>query len=140
MSPNVQLLAPEGMPKAVGYTQVVTVTGGKTVFISGQVALDKSGHVVGRDDFRLQIQQVFENLKAAVEAAGGSFHDVIKLNSYVLDASHLSEFREVRDKYIDLQNPPASTTVQVSRLFRPEFMVEVEAVAVVPDQSPNAHN
>jgi len=140
MSPHVQLLAPEGMPKSVGYTQVVTVTGGKTVFISGQVALDKSGQIVGREDFRLQIQQVFENLKAAVEAAGGSFHDVIKLNSYVLDASHLSEFREVRDKYIDLQNPPASTTVQVSRLFRPEFLVEVEAVAVVPDQSQNAHN
>jgi reactive intermediate/imine deaminase len=134
MSRNVQLLAPEGMPKAVGYTQVVTVTSGKTVFISGQVALDKSGQLVGRDDFRLQIQQVFQNLKAAVEAAGGSFHDVIKLNSYVLDVSHLSEFREVRDRYIDLQHPPASTTVQVSRLFRPEFMVEVEAVAVVPDR------
>jgi len=128
---NSQLLIPETMPKSVGYSQVAVVTGGKIVFIAGQVALDKSGNVVGKDDFRAQVQQVFENLKAAVEAAGGDFSDVIKLNSYVLDLSHLSEFREVRDKYINLKNPPASTVIQVPRLFRPEFLVEIEAVAVV---------
>jgi enamine deaminase RidA (YjgF/YER057c/UK114 family) len=71
------------------------------------------------------------NLQAAVEAAGGDFNDVIKLNSYFLELSHLSEFREVRDKYINLKHPPASTAVQVPRLFRPEFLVEIEAVAVV---------
>ena len=128
---NFQLLIPETMPKSVGYSQVARVTGGEIVFISGQVALDKSGNVVGKDDFRAQVQQVFENLKAAVEAAGGDFSDVIKLNSSLLDFSHLQEFREVRDKYINLKNPPASTAVQVSRLFRPEFLVEIEAVAVV---------
>jgi len=128
---NFQLLIPETMPKSVGYSQVAAVTGGKIVFISGQVALDKSGNVVGKDDFRAQVQQVFENLKAAVEAAGGDFRDVVKLNSYFLDLSHLSEFRVVRDKYINLKSPPASTAVQVSRLFRPEFLVEIEAVAVV---------
>ena len=101
----------------------------------GQVALDKSGNVVGKDDFKAQIQQVFENLKAAVEAAGGSFNDVVKLNSYFVDLSHAPEFREVRDKYINVKNPPASTAVQVSRLFRPEFLIEVEAVAVVPSNS-----
>jgi enamine deaminase RidA (YjgF/YER057c/UK114 family) len=129
--PNFQLLIPETMPKSVGYSQVATVTGGTAVFVAGQVALDKSGNVVGKDDFRAQVQQVFENLKAAVEAAGGSFGDVIKLNSYFLDLSRLPEFREVRDKYINLNNPPASTTVEVPRLFRPEFLVEIEAVAVV---------
>jgi reactive intermediate/imine deaminase len=128
---NFQLLIPATMPKSVGYSQVAAVTGGKIVFIAGQVALDKSGDVVGKDDFRAQVQQVFENLKAAVEAAGGDFSSVIKLNSYFLDFSHLPEFREVRDKYINLKNPPASTAVQVSRLFRPEFLVEIEAVAVV---------
>jgi len=107
------------------------VTGGTIVFVAGQVALDKSGNVVGKDDFRAQVQQVFENLKAAVEAAGGTFDDVIKLNSYVLDLSHLAEFREVRDKYVNVKNPPASTAVQVPKLFRPEFLVEIEAVAVV---------
>jgi enamine deaminase RidA (YjgF/YER057c/UK114 family) len=128
---NFQLLIPETMPKSVGYSQVATVTGGTAVFVAGQVALDKSGNVVGKDDFRAQVQQVFENLKAAVEAAGGSFGDVIKLNSYFLDLSRLPEFREVRDRYINLKNPPASTAVQVPRLFRPEFLVEIEAVAVV---------
>jgi len=126
-----QLLIPETMPKSVGYSQVAVATGGKIVFIAGQVAMDKSGNVVGKDDFRAQVQQVFENLKAAVEAAGGDLNDVIKLNSYFLDFSHLQEFREVRDKYINLKNPPASTAVQVSKLFRPEFLVEIEAVAVV---------
>jgi reactive intermediate/imine deaminase len=126
-----QLLIPETMPKSVGYSQVATVTGGTLVFIAGQVALDRSGNLVGREDFRAQVQQVFENLKAAVEAAGGTFNDVIKLNSYFLDLSHAPEFREVRDKYINLKNPPASTAVQVSRLFRPEFLVEIEAIAVI---------
>jgi 2-iminobutanoate/2-iminopropanoate deaminase len=128
---NFQLLIPETMPKSVGYSQVATVTGGTAVFVAGQVALDKSGNVVGKDDFRAQVQQVFENLNAAVEAAGGSFDEVIKLNCYFLDLSRLPEFREVRDKYINLKNPPASTAVQVPRLFRPEFLVEIEAVAVV---------
>jgi len=128
---NFQLLTPNTMPKSIGYSQVATVTGGTMVFVAGQVALDKSGNVVGKDDFRAQVQQVFENLKAAIEAAGGTFNDVIKLNSYVVDLSHLPEFREVRDKYINLNNPPASTLVQVPKLFRPEFLVEIEAVAVV---------
>lgn len=128
---NFELLVPNTMPKSVGYSQVATVTGGTIVFVAGQVALDKSGNVVGKDDFRAQVQQVFENLKAAVEAAGGTFDDVIKLNSYVLDLSHLPEFREVRDQYVNVNNPPTSTAVQVPRLFRPEFLVEIEAVAVV---------
>jgi enamine deaminase RidA (YjgF/YER057c/UK114 family) len=131
---NVQLLIPDTMPKSVGYSQLAIVPGGKVVFIAGQVALDTSGHLVGKDDFRAQIRQIFENLKAAVEAAGGSFRDVIKLNSYLLDFSHIAEFREVRDAYIDVNNPPASTAVQVPRLFRPEFLVEVEAVAIVQDK------
>ena len=139
MSSNVQLLIPRTMPKSVGYSQLAIVTGGKLVFISGQVALDKSGNLVGKDDFRAQVEQVFENLKSAVEAAGGNLHDVVKLNSYLLDISHVPEFREVRDKYIDPKNPPASTTVQVSRLVRPEFLVEVEAVAVVEKNSHVGH-
>lgn len=132
---NFQLLIPNTMPKSVGYSQLAVVTGGRVVFIAGQVALDKSGNVVGKDDFKAQIQQVFENLKAAVEAAGGNFNDVVKLNSYFLDLSHLSDFREVRDKYINVKNPPASTAIQVPRLFRPEFLIEIEAVAVVQSKS-----
>ena len=79
-------------------------------------------------------RQVFENLNAAIQAAGGTFDDVIKLDSYVVDVSHLSDFREVRDKYVNVKNPPTSTTVQVQRLFRPDFLVEIEAVAVVKNK------
>ena len=128
---NFQILNPATMPKPVGYSQMAMVKGGTVVFISGQVALDKSGNVVGKDEFRLQVEQVFENLKAAVEAAGGTFNDVIKLNSYFTDFSHLSEFRQARDRYVNPANPPASTAIQVQKLVRPEFMIEVEAVAVI---------
>ncbi|HKW25439.1 MAG TPA: RidA family protein [Terriglobales bacterium] len=130
---NFELLIPNTMPKSVGYSQLATVTSGTIVFVSGQVALDKSGNLVGKDDFRAQVQQVFENLKGAIEAAGGTFDDVVKLNSYLVDLSpsNLAAFREVRDKYVNVKNPPASTAVQVQGLFRAEFLVEIEAVAVV---------
>jgi enamine deaminase RidA (YjgF/YER057c/UK114 family) len=126
-----ELLAPRTLSKAVGYSQIGIVEGGRVVFIAGQVALDPSGDVVGVDDFPAQVEQVFRNLDAAVAAAGGSFRDVVKLNTYVLDAAHLGDFRSARDRFIDLERPPVSTAVVVSRLFRPEFLVEVEAVAVV---------
>lgn len=127
------LQVPNTMPKSVGYSQVATVTGGTLVFISGQVALDVSGNLIGKDDFRTQVQQVFQNLKAAIEAVGGTIDDVVKLNSYLVDLSpsHLAAFREIRDQYVNVKNPPASTAVQVQGLFRAEFLVEVEAVAVV---------
>lgn len=129
---SVQMICPDTIHKPVGYSHVAKTNGGVPVFIAGQVALDTSGKLVGAGDFRAQAQQVFENLKAAVEAAGGTFSNIVKLNIYVVDTSRLSEYREVRDRYIDLQNPPASTAVQVAALFRPEFLIEVEAVAVLP--------
>jgi 2-iminobutanoate/2-iminopropanoate deaminase len=126
---------PDTMAKPVaGYSQVAEVGEGKIVYIAGQVALDKSGNLVGKDDFRAQVQQVFENLKAAVEAAGGDFHSVIKLNYYCaasVDPSQMSVVREVRDKYVNTANPPTSTFVFVQRLVRPEWLIEVDAVAVV---------
>lgn len=132
MSENsVRFISPKSMHKPVGYSHVAKAGEGKAVFIAGQVALDATGHLVGEGDFRAQAQQVFANLKSAVEAAGGIFADIVKLNVYLADVSRLPEYREVRDRYIDVQNPPASTAVQVVALFRPEFLIEVEAVAVV---------
>jgi enamine deaminase RidA (YjgF/YER057c/UK114 family) len=122
---------PDGLHKPMGYSHLAEVSGGKLVYISGQVALDKSGNVVGKDDFRAQVRQVFENLKTAVGAAGGDFNHVIKLNIYVLDVSRLSDLREVRDEFVNTHNPPASTLVQAVKLARPEFLVEVEAIAVI---------
>ena len=126
---------PETMAKpTAGYSQVAEVGEGKIVYIAGQVALDKSGNLVGKDDFRAQVQQVFENLKAAVEASGGDFHDVIKMNYYCaasVDPAQMAVVREVRDKYVNTANPPTSTFVFVQRLVRPEWLIEVDAVAVV---------
>jgi enamine deaminase RidA (YjgF/YER057c/UK114 family) len=130
-----RIFNPDSMAKpTAGYSQVAEVTGGKIVYIAGQAALDKSGNLVGKDDFRAQVQQVFENLKAAVEAAGGDFNSVIKLNYYCaesVDPSQMPAVREIRDKYVNTANPPTSTFVFVKRLVRPEWLIEVEAVAVV---------
>jgi enamine deaminase RidA (YjgF/YER057c/UK114 family) len=128
---NFELLIPDTMPRSVGYSQVAMVTAGRIVFVAGQVALDSAGRVVGPGEFGAQARQVFDNLDAALRAVGGRFDDVIKLNGYFLDLADLPAFREVRDRYVNLEHPPASTAIQVPRLFRPEFLVEVEAVAVV---------
>jgi enamine deaminase RidA (YjgF/YER057c/UK114 family) len=130
-----RLFNPDTMAKPVaGYSQVAEVTGGKLVYIAGQVALDTSGTLVGKDDFPAQVEQVFKNLKAAVEAAGGDFNDVIKLNFYCaesVDPALIPQVRGIRDKYVNTQNPPTSTFVVVDRLVRPEWLIEVEATAVV---------
>ena len=126
---------PSAMAKpTAGYSQVAEVRGGKLVYIAGQVAFDKSGNLAGKDDFRAQVQQVFENLNSAVQAAGGTFGDVIKLNYYCVDSvdsAQISTVREIRDKYVNTANPPTSTFVYVRRLVRPELQIEVEAVAIV---------
>jgi len=126
-----RLSTPDTMPRSVGYSQVAVVNAGRIVFIAGQVALDRAGNVVGKDDFRAQVRQVFVNLEAAIASVGGSFRNVVKLNSYFLDLANLPEFRKVRDEYINTESPPVSTAIQVPRLFRPDFLVEIEAVAVV---------
>ena len=134
-APQVRIFNPDAMAKpTAGYSQVAEVSGGKIVFIAGQVAQDRNGNLVGKDDFREQVQQVFENLQAAVEAAGGDFKNVVKLNYYCADSvdpAQISAVREIRDKYVNTANPPTSTFVVVKRLVRPEWLIEVEAVAVV---------
>jgi enamine deaminase RidA (YjgF/YER057c/UK114 family) len=130
-----RIFNPETMAKpTLGYSQVAEVGDGRIVYIAGQIALDKTGNLVGKDDFRAQAKQVFENLKAAVEASGGDFNSVVKLNIYCaasVDPSQLPVLREVRDKYVNTANPPTSTLVFVQRLVRPEWLIEVDAVAVV---------
>src|SRR5262249_15998914 len=117
----------------LGYSHVVEVRGGRTLYIAGQLALDKEGGLVGRGDFRAQVKQVFENLKTRLEEAGASFNDVVKLNYYITDSSDLPAVREVRNSYINTENPPASTLVVVKQLVREEYLIEVEAVAVVSE-------
>jgi|ERR1700678_111161 enamine deaminase RidA (YjgF/YER057c/UK114 family) len=116
-----------------GYSQVVEVRGGRTLYISGQVALDASGDLVGSGDFAAQLKQVFANLKARLDEAGASFNDVVKLNFYLLDVSKLQLVRDIRDTYVNRDHPPASTLVAVKELFRPDLLIEVDAIAVTKD-------
>jgi enamine deaminase RidA (YjgF/YER057c/UK114 family) len=116
-----------------GYSQVVEVRGGRTLYISGQIALDSSGQVVGSGDFTAQIRQVFANLKARLDEAGASFNDVVKLNFYLTDASDIQILRDVRDSYVNREQPPASTLVIVKQSLRPELLIEVDAIAVTKD-------
>ena len=107
---------------------------GALLFVSGQVAFDADGALVGDGDMARQTEQAFENLKAILEANGGTFDDVVKLSTFMTDISQLRAMRDVRARYLP-DPPPASTTVEVSGLFRPEALIEVEAVAAIPSPS-----
>jgi 2-iminobutanoate/2-iminopropanoate deaminase len=127
-----RFLNPPTLAAPRGYTHVVEIPAGqRLVFLSGQVPLDKDGKVVGAGDFAAQAEQVFVNLGLALAAAGASFADLVKLNFYVRDVSHLGELRAVRDRHVNRAAPPASTLVEVSHLFRDDVLLEVEAVAAV---------
>lgn len=120
---------PTALSRPTGYTHVVEASGGRTLYISGQVSLDAAGQVVGGGDVAAQTRQVFENLKLALEAASASLEDVVKITVFMTDLSGLQAFRRVRDAYFT-KAPPASSLVQVAGLVRPEFLIEIEAVAV----------
>lgn len=121
---------PDGSPPVNGYSHAVSFSG-TIVAISGQVPLDADGRLVGQDDPQAQIRQVFDNLKAALAAAGAGLEHVVKLTVYLTDLADLADFRLVRDEYICLQRPPASSLVQVSRLLHPAFRVEIDALAAI---------
>lgn len=130
-NPGVRLFNPDTIHPPAGYTHVAEVSGGKMVFIAGQVAIDKAGNIVGEGDMRTQAKQVFENLKAALESAGGGFDSLVKVTVFVVDMSQLATVREVRNEYLGTTTPPASTAVGVTALARPEFLIEIEAIAAV---------
>src|SRR5215470_2600560 len=124
---------PPALSTPTGYTHIVEVTGpNRTIYISGQIAYDKDGKLVGAPgDMKAQAEQVFKNLEAALAAAGAKFSDVVKMNSYITDMSKIQAVRDVRAQYFK-DVSPASTFVQVAGLVRPELLLEVEVVAVVP--------
>ena len=128
---------PGTLHRPFGYTHVVEVTAGRPAYISGQVALDRDGELVGPGDIRAQARQVLENLRAALQTVGASFDQVVKLNAYLLDITQLPAIREIRDQYVDTARPPASTAVEVRRLAVDGLLIEVEAVAVLEDGDPH---
>jgi 2-iminobutanoate/2-iminopropanoate deaminase len=107
---------------------------GALLFVSGQVAFDADGTLVGEGDMARQTEAAFENLKAILEANGGSFEHVVKITTFMTDIARLAEMRDVRARYLP-DPPPASTTVEVTSLFRPEAVIEVEAVAAIPKEA-----
>jgi reactive intermediate/imine deaminase len=126
-----RFLSPETLPPPVGYTHVVDVRAGRVIYVSGQVPLDRDGQLVGAGDIEGQTRKVFENLKAALDAAGCAWGDVVKLNYFLVDVSQLAAVRAIRDEYVDTAHPPASTLVEVSGLFRDDVLIEIDAVAIV---------
>jgi enamine deaminase RidA (YjgF/YER057c/UK114 family) len=125
-------IAPPGVAPGFGYSHVVAATG-RLIAVSGQVALDESGHLVGRGDAEAQTRQVFENLQRCLVAAQASFADVVKLTFFLTDLAVLPAVRAVRDEYVDTARPPASSAVQVAGLILPDLLLEVEAFAVIPE-------
>jgi len=130
---NRQNIQPDALAKRVVaghvlYSHVVTVEGRRTIFVSGQVPRDRHGNVVGKGDMRAQMRQVGENVKAGLEAAGATLRDVVKITTYVTDIEEFFKHVDVRMEYFAAL--PASTTVEVRKLAHPDFMVEVEAIAV----------
>ena len=132
---TVTLSSPKTLPPPTGYSQIAEVTKGKIVLIAGQVAHDAAGNLVGENDFAAQVEQVFKNLDTAVKAAGGTFKDIVKINNYCVasvDATAgIAAYRTVRDRYFNMAAPPTSTFVYVSRLVRPGWLFEIDAMAVI---------
>ncbi|GGR24919.1 RidA family protein [Deinococcus ruber] len=131
-SPSRRFLFPDGLAKVPGYTPVVEVRAGRTAYISGQVPTDEVGRLIGASDFEAQARQVFQNLERALRAADMDFSHVVKFGIYLTDMANLTAMRRVRDEFIGAAQPPASTLVQVAALGHPEWLFEVDAVAVAP--------
>jgi enamine deaminase RidA (YjgF/YER057c/UK114 family) len=129
-----QNIQPEALSRRVVnghvlYSHVVAVEGKRTIFIAGQLARDRHGNTVGKGDMRAQLRQVGENIKAALEAAGATLDDLVKTTTYVTDIEEYFKHVDVRMEYF--RALPTSTTVEVRRLAHADFLVEVEAIAIV---------
>src|SRR5690606_27096369 len=129
-----QHINPDTNSRPTGYTHVVVGTGSRIVFISGQVALDKDGNVVGAGDLGAQAEQVFQNLQACLASVGATFENVTKLTTFIVGyqaSRDRPQLTAARQKYLPATNPPASTLVGVQALATPDIMIEIEATAVL---------
>lgn len=132
---HVQHINPDGLSKNPAFTQVVSVSGpGKTIYIGGQDAVDASGAIIGKGDIKAQVEQVFKNLQTALEASGAGLEHIIKWNIYIVQGQPLRPAFEVSQKiWGGRPNPPAISVMFVAGLANPEFLVEVDAIAVLPE-------
>lgn len=110
----------------------VKARSGQLVFVSGQVAYNSQGEIVGKGDIKVQTRQVLENIKAVLQTAGASMQDITKVTVFVTNMAHLAQIHEVRAEYWpDPQQYPASTLVEVKSLVHPDLLIEIEAFAVI---------
>ena len=133
-TPPITRINPPELGIPPGYSQIVDVSAGRIIFIAGQTALDRDGNVVGRNDFARQAAQVFGNLTLALEAAGCTPAHLVKLTVFLTDMNNLARYREARNSFFASVTPPAApavTLVEVSKLYGPDFMIEIEAIAAV---------
>ena len=129
--PEIQKFSAPGVFDPPTYSQGVKVTGAQTVlFLAGQVAYDKDGAVAHRGDFKAQAREAFRCLKSLVEAGGGRMDNIVKINTYLTDIRYRADLVPVREEFFGKKGP-ASTLVQVSALAHPDWLIEVEAIAVV---------
>ena len=129
-----EIFSPATLPPPTGYSHVAKVNKGTLVYIAGQVSADASGKLVGEGDFEAQVEQVFKNLKLALEAAGAAMTDIVKMNTYLVaevSQDDLPKMRAIRDRHLNKEKLPASTLVVVSRLARPGWLIEIEVVAAI---------
>ena len=129
-----EIFSPATLPRPVGYSHVAKVNKGTLIYLAGQVSSDASGKLVGEGDFEAQAEQVFRNLGLGLEAAGATMADIVKLNVYIVaevDQAEVPKLRAIRDRHVDTAKPPASTLVFVTRLARPGWLIEIEAIAAI---------
>ena len=132
---QVQYINPDGLPKNPAFTNVVTVTGPvKTVYIGGQDAVDASGAIVGKGDLKAQTEQILKNIQAALAAAGAQPEHVIKWTIYVVQGQSVQDgFAAFQSVWGNPPNPPVITVAFVAGLGHPDFLAEIDAIAVVPE-------
>jgi enamine deaminase RidA (YjgF/YER057c/UK114 family) len=130
----IRRLNPPELGAPPGYSQIVEVRAGRIIFIAGQTSLNRNGEVVGRNDFATQAEQVFRNLSAALQSVGCTASNLVKLTVFLRDMGHLSSYREARNRFFATVTPPAApavTLIEVSKLYGPDFLIEIEAVAAI---------
>ena len=130
----IRRINPPELGSPPGYSQIVDVRAGRIIFIAGQTALDRGGNLVGRNDFLAQADQVFRNLSTALQAAGCTASNLVKLTVFLRDMNDLATYREARNRFFATVTPPAApavTLVEVSKLYGPDFLIEIEAVAAL---------
>ena len=129
---SIKRMNPPELGSPPGYSQIVELSAARLIFIAGQTALDREGELIGRNDFAAQAEPVFKNLRTAPAAVGCDASNLVKLTVFLRNMEHLGAYREARNRFFATVTPvaaPAVTLIEVSKLYGPDFMIEIEAIA-----------